>query len=281
MKSAAQLLMERETRVRHGPVDLDRFGIRLEPGNSHLATDSFLLHTPDGLRYFYRKGEGITICRDSAADPSEEQLWLNGSVYSAVACINGLVPIHASAVAHGGKVYAFTGPSGSGKSTMIAALGQLGLPMFCDDTLVLDLSDPDIVTCLPGHKRLKLTPEALLLTGARAEELVGTGIDKYYAQAPAGDVMTPLPLTELLFLEPGDSASIERLAGSERFLRTQDDHYTAHLFAAARQFDRAAQFEHRSRLARQIAMSRFTRPWSLARFHDSVALAERHIAGGE
>jgi len=53
------------------------------------------------------------------------------------------------------------------------------------------------------------------------------------------------------------------------------------LFAAARQFDRPAQFEHRSRLARQIAMSRFTRPWSLARFHDSVALAERHIAGGE
>jgi len=281
MKSAAQLLMERETRVRHGPVDLDRFGIRLEPGNSHLATDSFLLHTPDGLRYFYRKGEGITICRDSAADASEEQLWLNGSVYSAVACINGLVPIHASAVALGGRVYAFTGPSGSGKSTLIAALGQLGLPMFCDDTLVLDLSDPNTVTCLPGHKRLKLTPEALELTGARAEEPVGTGIDKYYAEALAGDVMTPLPLAELFFLEPGDSATIERLAGSERFLRTQDDHYTAHLFAAARQFDRAAQFEHRSRLAQQIAMFRFNRPWDPVRFAEGVSLAARHIAACE
>jgi hypothetical protein len=281
MKSAAQLLMERETRVRHGPVDLDRFGIRLEPGNSHLAADSFLLHTPDGLRYFYRKGEGITICRDSAVDASEEQLWLNGSVYSAVACINGLVPIHASAVARGGRVYAFTGPSGSGKSTLIAALGQLGLPMFCDDTLVLDLGEPDMVTCLPGHKRLKLTPEALQLTGARAEEPVGTDIDKYYAEAPAGDVMTPLPLSELIFLEEGTSPAIERLSGEERFLRTQNDHYTGHLFAAARQFDRSAQFEHRSRLARQIAMFRFTRPWSLASFHDSVALAERHIAGGE
>lgn len=278
MKSAAQLLMERETRVRHGPVDLDRFGRRLEPGNSHLEADCFLLHTPDGLRYFYRKGDGITICRDSAADPSEEQLWLNGSVYSAVACINGLVPIHASAVAHEGKVYAFTGPSGSGKSTLIAALGQLGLPMFCDDTLVLDLGDPDAITCLPGHKRLKLTPEALQLTKARPEEPVGSDIAKYYAEPPAGGVMTSLPLSELIFLEEGTPAAIEALSGADRFLRTQDDHYTAHLFALARRFDRASQFEHRSRLARQIAMYRFIRPRDPALLFESAALVARHIA---
>ena len=278
-KSAAQLLMERETRVRHGPVDLDRFGYRLERGHSHLEADSYLLHTPDGLSYFYRQGEGITICRDAAADPSEEQLWLNGSVYSAVACINGLVPIHASAVAHDGRVFAFTGPSGCGKSTLIAALGRLELPMFCDDTLVLDLGDPDRIVCLPGHKRLKLTAEALEVTGAEASEKVGTDIDKFYAKAPAGDVMTSLPLAELIFLERGSPAAIELMSGAERFLRTDDDHYTAQLFAAARQFDRAAQFGHRARLARQIAMSRFVRPWSLASFHEGVELTARHIAG--
>lgn len=278
-KSAAQLLMERETRVRHGPVDLDRFGYRLAPGRSHLEADSFLLHTPEGLSYFYRKGDGITISRDAATDVSEEQLRLNGSVYSAVACINGLVPIHASAVAHDGKVFAFTGPSGSGKSTLIAALGKLGLPMLCDDTLVLDLADPDQVICLPGHKRLKLSAEALELTGAEGADKVGADIDKYYAEAPAGDVMTPLPLAELIFLERGTPMTIARLSGTERFVRTQDDHYTAHLFAAARQYDRAAQFSHRARLAKQIAMSRFVRPWSPARFHDGIALIKRHIAG--
>lgn len=278
-KSAAQLLMERETRVRYGPVDLDRFGYRLEPGHNHLEADSFLLHTPDGLSYFYCQGEGITICRDAAADPSEEQLWLNGSVYSAVACINGLVPIHASAVAHDGRVFAFTGPSGCGKSTLIAALGRLGLPMFCDDTLVLDLGDPDRIMCLPGHKRLKLTAEALELTGTQPCEKVGTDIDKYYAEAPAGDVLTPLPLSELIFLERGSPAVIERLSGAERFVRTDDDHYTAQLFAAARQLDRAAQFGHRARLARQIEMFRFVRPWDPARFDRGLALAARHIFG--
>ena len=280
-KSAAQLLMERETRVRHGPVDLTRFGYRLEPGRSHLEADSFLLHTLDGLSYFYRKGEGVTICRSATADLSEEQLWLNGSVYSAVASINGFLPIHASAVAHDGKVFAFTAPSGGGKSTLIAALGQLGLPMFCDDTLVLDLSDPDRIICLPGHKRLKLSAEALELTETDRGEKVGTDIDKFYAEAPAGVITTPLPLSELIFLERGTPMVIDCLSGSERFVRTQDDHYTAHLFAAARQFERADLFAHRARLARQIAMSRLVRPWDRARFHEGAALAARHISAGE
>ena len=277
-KSAAQLLMERETRVRHGAVDLDRFGYRLAPGHSHLEADSFLLHTADGLSYCYVKGEGITICRGDSADPLVEQLWLNGSVYSAVASINGLLPLHASAIAFEGRVYAFTGPSGSGKSTLIAALGRMGLPMFCDDTLVLDLSDPERIVCLPGHKRLKLSAQALELTGAEGGDKVAMDIDKYYADAPAGDVTTPLPLAELVFLERGMPMAIESLSGAECFVRTQDDHYTAQLFAAARQFDRVAQFAHRARLARQIAMCRFVRPWSEARFHEGVAMVARHIS---
>ena len=277
-KSAAQLLMERETRVRYGPVDLDRFGFRLAPGQSHLQADSFLFNATEGLSYFYRRGDGTTICRQPDADASDEQLWLNGSVYSAIACLNGLVPIHASAVAYGERVFAFTGPSGSGKSTLIAALGQLGLPMFCDDTLVLDLGDPEEVICLPGHKRLKLTSDALELTDTKPAEKVAADIDKYYADPPAGDVTTPMPLAELIFLDQGSATAIERLTGAERFARTEDDHYTAHLFAIARKFDRAGQFAHRARLARQIEMLRFVRPWERQSIHESAALMARHIA---
>jgi len=276
-KSPAQLLMERETRVTYGSIDLGIFGFGIEPGQGHIDADRYLLRTTAGLDYFYRRGEGITISRGEEADSSDEQLWLNGSVYSAVACINGFMPIHASAVAHDGKVFAFTGPSASGKSTLIAALGRIGLPMFCDDTLVLDLSDPDCIICLPGHKRLKLTPAAIELTGAEREERVAQDLDKYYAHAPGGDVSVPLPLAALFFLEQGSQPSIEPLSGSERFVRTHDEHYTAELFAAARRFDRTEQFEHRARLARQIPMARFVRPWDARRFHESVVLAAQCV----
>jgi hypothetical protein len=276
-KSAAQLLMERETRVKYGAIDLGIFGFNVEPGQSHIDADRFLLRTPAGLDYFYDKGNGITISRGDQGDHSEEQLWLNGSVYSAVASINGFMPIHASAVANDGKVFAFTGPSGSGKSSLIAALGGLGLPMFCDDTLILDLSDPDRIICLPGHKRLKLTRSAIEVTGAELEERVARDLDKYYARPPGGDVSSPLPLSELLFLEQGSPPSIEPLSGSERFVRTQDEHYTAELFAAAQRFDRVAIFQHRARLARQISMARFVRPWDIRRFGEGVTLAARYV----
>jgi hypothetical protein len=150
--------------------------------------------------------------------------------------------------------------------------------MFCDDTLVLDLSDPDRIICLPGHKRMKLRPDALDLTGATRQEKVSRTVDKYYARPAALDVGVALPLARLIFLEEGDKLGVTPISGSERFVRMQDDHQTAHLFAAARQFDREDGFAHLSRLARQIEMARFVRPRDVSRFHDGVACAVQYIA---
>jgi hypothetical protein len=279
-KTPSQLLMERETRVAHGPVPHCLWGDPLAEASWQLLGDRFLLRG-EGEHYFhYRIGEGITIERGADADLSEESLWLNGSVYAAIASLNGLLPIHASAVAIDGRVFAFTGPAGAGKSTLVAALGDHSLPMFCDDTLVLDLSDAGRIACLPGHKRLKLRPDAIELTGAMREEKVSATVDKYYASPAAGDVGVALPLAELIFLEEGAGPEIMRIAGSERFVRMQDDHQTAHLFAGARQSDRAEQFAHLSRLARQIEMARLIRPLDRSRFHDGVSLAARYVAAG-
>lgn len=142
--------------------------------------------------------------------------------------------------------------------------------MFCDDTLVLDLSDPDRILCLPGHKRLKLRPDAIAMTGARQEEQVSKTVDKYYSKAAAGDVDVPLPIAWLVFLEEGDETTIAPISGGSRLIRLQDDHQTAHLFAAARQFDRAEHFHHLARLAGQIEMARFSRPRDPRRFHQDV-----------
>ena len=198
-------LLRRETRWRHGPVPVALDGQAVADGQRLTAGGRHLFRSDTGFGYFYEPGAGITVERPADGDPDEEPLWLNGSVYTAVACLNGFVPLHASAVAQGGLVFAFTGPSGAGKSTLVTGLGKLGLPMFCDDTLMLDLSDPARVMAMPGHKRLKLTTEALALTGATAQQPVGAGTGKSYAQPPAGDVAEPAPLHCLVFLEDGPS----------------------------------------------------------------------------
>lgn len=273
----AVALMARETRLREGPVGCEIGGITVAPGKHWLHEDSFLLRTRSELRFFYRKGEGITVERPAGSDPAEEFLWLNGSVHAAAACINGLYPIHASAVALGGRVFAFTGPSGAGKSTLVAELTRRGLPLFCDDTLIVDLSDPARVVCLPGHKRLKLWPDALALTGAAPSEQVMASVPKFYAE-PAGEtVVDVLPLAELCFLEHGDPARIAPLQGGEKLVRLQDDHYTADLFLSASRPGRAARFAQLSALARAISLTRFVRPRDSARFALDAGLVEGHV----
>jgi hypothetical protein len=271
-------LLAAETRVTYGKAPRTLLGAPLEESTWQMSGDQFLLRGEDGQYFHYRRGHGVTVERGAGADPAEESLWLNGSVYSAIASMNGLLPIHASAVAANGRVFAFSGPAGAGKSTLVAALGAFGLPMFCDDTLVLDLSDPERVICLPGHKRLKLTAGAVELTGATALERVSPTVDKVYARSAAGEVREALPLARLIFLEEGSPPNILQVGGAERLVRFQDDHQTARLFASARQFDPAEDFAHRVRLAKQIAMARFIRPLERSHFARGVALAAEYVS---
>ena len=137
-------ILARETAVHYGLAPRRLGEVEVQPGRCALSDDQFLLLTETGMAYHYRRGHGVTIERPPRFDPAEEVLWLNGSVSAAVASLHGLLPIHASPVAHDGAVHAFTGPSGAGKSTLVAALGTRGLAMFCDDTLVLDIADPRV-----------------------------------------------------------------------------------------------------------------------------------------
>jgi len=273
----AMALMARETRARHGTVPHELDGIAVAPGFRLVAEGQFLLRCDSGFGYHYVPGEGVTVERPVGGDLDEEALWLNGSVYAAVACLNGFYPVHASAIAWQGRVHAFTGPTGEGKSTLVAGLGQRGLPMFCDDTLLLDLSAPDRIIALPGHKRLKLTEQALALTGATADGAVGADTGKSYAIPPAGDVREPLPLASLVILEEGPQPKWTRLLGAERFARLADDHYTQGLYHDAQRPDRAAQFQLRARLATQVGMAVLARPRSAAGFAGSLELAEAQV----
>ncbi|MEQ1639935.1 MAG: hypothetical protein ABL881_03935 [Novosphingobium sp.] len=259
-------LLAHEARVTYGPVPRELGGQAMPPGSILLEGEQFLLRTLTGFGLHYCKGEGVTIERDPGADPVEESLWLNGSTYAAIAAIHGFLPFHASAVVWRGQAYAFTGPSGVGKSTLAAALGQHGLPLLCDDTLVLDVSNPGQILCLPGHKRLKLTDDAFALTGAERLEKVAVGVDKHYAVPPGGILAQVVPLARLTFLEDAVRTGFEPIIGGERIARLNDDHYTAELYAMARSEGLAERFARISRVARHIPMERLTRPRDPAQF---------------
>ena len=277
--------MERETRVRAGAVPRQLGGLAILPDSHFLHGDEFVLRTAGGIGFHYRRGAGIVVEAPTVTDPRDVALWLAGSVHAAVAALNGLYPLHASAVAHGGKVFAFTGASGAGKSTLVAALAQHGFRQFADDTLLIDLSGANsdeggAPLCLPGHKRLKLWPEALALAGVAGRGEVASDYPKQFVDPASGVATEPLPLGELVFLEQGYGPRIEPLAGGERLARLQDDHYTAQLWLSANRPDRAARFAGLAQLAARIAMRRFVRPFEPARFDEGVAMIAAHIRSG-
>lgn len=264
-------LLAHEARVQYGAVPGRLDAAEPAAWSMGISGDCFHLQTGTGYRFHYRKGAGVLVERAPDADPTEEQLWLRGSTYAAIAAINGFMPVHASAVVWRGRVHAFSGPSGAGKSTLAAALGHHGLSLICDDTMVLDLSSEGAPLCLPGHKRLKLDDSALSLTAAKAREKVGRMIEKHYAEPPGGTVQQVLPLARICYLEAGDSLHSEPIIGAERIARLDDDHYTAQLYAMARGEGLAERLAHLGRIASRIPMHRLTMPRDPARFSDHVA----------
>ena len=274
--------MARETRVREGSVPRVLAGAALPDDSWALHRDEFLFRTSEGIGLHYRRGVGITLEQPAGTDRSTVELWLNGTLYAAIAALNGLFPIHASAVEHRGRVYAFSGPAGAGKSTLVAALGvaalgRAGFAQFCDDTLILDIAGDGPPLCLPGHKRLKLWPEGVALAGVEPGDLVAADYPKHYVEPASGAIGEPLPLAELVFLEPGNDLQVTPLGGAQRINRLQDDHYTAELWRQATGHSRPQRFAMLAALARRIAMQRFVRPFDPARFAQSTDFIAAHI----
>jgi hypothetical protein len=273
-------LLAAECETREGAIPAAIPGALRETHTFAISRDAFLLRLPNGLKFHYEKGKGVTVSRPlDMADP-EVTLFLNGSVYGAIAWINGLVPLHASAVAHDGRVYAFTGHSGEGKSTLAAALGGKGLPLFADDVLVLDLSAPAEITCLPGHKQLKLWGDAIDLTGLVAGEQVRPGITKFYSDPKAGAAAEALPLGTLFFLESAARSEprIEAISGIERFSLAREAFYRPQFCSVIT--ENRVLFGIFSRLATQIAMKRFDRPRRKELFAAGVGLVAETIKSG-
>ena len=242
-----------------------------------ISSEAFMLSLPNGLRFHYQRGEGCRFAREAHVTDAEVALFFNGSVYGAIAWINGLLPLHASSVVHNGRIYAFTGVSGAGKSTLTAALASRGFTIFSDDVLVLDPADPAAILGLPGHKQLKLWGDALALTGRSATRKVREDLDKYYADDLAFAASDPLPVARLYTLHShgSEGPDIRRVTGISRFGHIRDAYYRPHFCAAIA--DNQNYFIATSRISQALDINIFQRPRDKTLFDAGVAMIAAHI----
>ena len=270
MRDSGLQRLNDERGLREGDVPAALDNARLVTPTYQIAVDSFLLALPSGLRFHYRRGYGTVYTRPATVTDAEVDLFFEGSVYGAIAWINGFVALHASAVVHEERIFAFTGPSGAGKSTLVAGLATRGFAAFSDDVLVLDLADPAAIHALPGPRRLKLWSDALALTGQASAQAVRPGLDKFYVGSALFGPDAALPFARLYILENAGTRSTEIAtnSGTERFTQLQSAYYRPHFCAALA--EQSAYFQTITRIARDVEMACFRRSRDVARFESDI-----------
>ncbi|WP_036258222.1 serine kinase [Mesorhizobium sp. WSM3224] len=194
----------------------------------------------------------------------------------------GLLVLHASAIAVGGKSVIFMGDKGAGKSTMAGAMIRAGHRLLTDDVVALDLSDPDRPMILPGFPQLKLAADAasvIRLEQAEVRPQVHPQIDKAQHRLRDGFATEAVPVSRIYVLERGGRAAISPLTGAAALPAIIKFSYITRFGRQALPGDfAAAHLRQCAQIAGRIGVSRLEVPAGLARIDEAVAAIETDLA---
>ena len=129
------------------------------------------------------------------ADKGRMQVLAAGTVAAIVCLLQGLLIIHASAVARDGRAVAIAGPSGAGKSTLAALTCLGGADIVTDDVLRVSVDD-GAATCFPGSVALRLRKASPALPAGA--QIVATSSDDRLLMAPKPTDLAQLPLDRII-----------------------------------------------------------------------------------
>lgn len=109
-----------------------------------------------------RDRQRILIAVREGAWPDFVRAHLTGRVLATLLYLDGLLPLHASAVATRDGVVGFMAPKGFGKSTLALALAKAGAWLVSDDTLPVDAASGE---AWPGVHGLRVRDDTLAAVG--------------------------------------------------------------------------------------------------------------------
>lgn len=242
-----------------------------------LDRDNLLLQLPGIAGYLVENGQKVTIQPAKEASERDIRLFLLGSVFGTLCHQRGLFALHASAIEFNGRAYAFAGSSGAGKSTLAAALQKQGHRLLGDDICVIAQSGKQFLL-YPDMPRLKLWGNSLEYLGLsdRQQQLtrVRQGVSKYYLPQDKHKA-EPIPLKSIYILgEASDTPNIEQLFSLDAIGALTQNVYRTELLE---QMGRGNElFEGSSKIATDVPVFRFHRPWGLSDIKSHSAFLVKH-----
>ena len=262
-----------------GPIDLPKpspetgTAFRFEPRQQYLAwqtVGAFLI--TDACRIEVEPASGV--------DDALLAFPLLGPVMALLLHQRGLLILHASAIAVGGKSAVFMGDKGAGKSTTASAMIRAGHRLLTDDVVALDLTGQPII--VPGFPQLKLAADAAAAFPIRQAEIrpqVHAAIDKMQHRLHGGFSGDAVPATRIYILERSDKAAITPLPSIGALPAIIKFSYVTRFGRPALVGDFATtHLRQCAALASQVGVCRLEVPTGLDRIGEAVALIENDLA---
>lgn len=126
---------------------------------------------------------------------------LMGRVLATSLYLDGLLPLHASAVETRDGVIAFLAPKGFGKSTLALALVTAGARLGTDDTLPIVPTDPPLAW--PGIHSVRVHEDSIAAVGTATPDLeTREGKQVVTGLVPESLQSRPVPLAAIYLLDP-------------------------------------------------------------------------------
>jgi hypothetical protein len=137
------------------------------------------------------KGDELALI---AAPASVSLAYLLQAIAPKLIALRGQSVLHASAVSLRGQVVAFAGLSGAGKTSTARAFARSGLPLICEDKLIIRTDAAGTVVAPSGEKAVAAWVAATARELAAAKHATCADLDR----AVEGETM---PLAEIGFLD--------------------------------------------------------------------------------
>jgi hypothetical protein len=220
----------------------------------------------DGTRVIVDSHGERVWAQGAVADVEDTATYLLGPVLGFVLRLRGVNCLHASAVAIGGRAYAFVGASGSGKSSTAAAFARAGHAVLSDDVTPIT-EERGGFAAQPAYPRLRLWPEAVEMLFGDRESLpvIVPGWDKRFldlGRPPFRFQRHALPLAAIYLLDasPGEPR-VDPVPTRDAVMSIVADSFATYLLDSSR---RAAEFDFVMRLVEKVPVRRLRRGDSLA-----------------
>jgi hypothetical protein len=221
----------------------------------------------------------VVVAPAPTASSAQISAFLFGPCFSALAYLNGLVPLHAALADVRGDAIALAGPSGSGKSTLAGALAALGAHVASDDVCFLEVAKGGQVLW-PGVPRLRLNHDSATALGhAQGPDRLAPGGKHHLALASAAAArpLTPAAIYVLDAKRHDGAASIDRVRGAAAAELVIANAHRTDLARELGAWPNVVSLG--ARLANQIPVYAVRRTLDLERLGETAEVLLRHACG--